>query len=189
MIFIRTLHSRYSGILDQFRSIYKDLEAATIESVVADVRYHDGFQIVNPKKNSRPGGPKTSNVATDKVIKTWTNPFEWLSSFSVKTIKTRCDRAIAGTGICPICHRAEKPWHVPVPANCPLLKDLNLKLVNGPPTAPAPASADSPSPAASPPEASPGVRVASADTPVSGGSGATPSGLMATVEEDKYSSD
>ena len=163
------------------------MEAATIESVVADVTYHDGFHIVDPKKNSRPGGPKASNVATDKAGKTWTNPFEWLSSFSffVKTIKTRWDRAIASTGICPICHRAEKPWHVP--ANCPLLKDLNLKLVNGPPTAPAPASADSPAPAASPPAASPGGRVASADTPVSSGSGATPSGLMATDAEDEYS--
>ena len=104
MIFICALHSRYSDILDQFRSSYKDLEAATIESVVADVTYHDGFQIVDPKKNSRLG--KTSNVATNKVSKTWTNPFEWLSSFSVKTIKTCWDRAIAGMGICPICHRA-----------------------------------------------------------------------------------
>ena len=76
-----------------------------------------------------------------------------------------------------------------MPANCPLLKDLNLKLVNGPPTAPAPASADSPAPAASPPAASPGGRVASVDTPVSSGSGATPSGLMATDAEDEYSSD
>ena len=101
------------------------------------------------------------------------------------TIKTRWDRAIASTGIYPICHRAKKPWHVP--ANCPLLKDLNLKLVNGPPTAPAPASADSPAPAASPPAASPGGRVASADTPVSSGSGATPSGLMATDADDEYS--
>ncbi len=83
-----------------------------------------------------------------------------------------------------------------MPANCPLLKDLNLKLVNGPPTPLAPASADSPAPApvasppaASPPAASPGGRVASADTPVSSGSGATPSGLIATVEEDEYRSD
>jgi hypothetical protein len=76
MIFIRALHSHYSDILDQFRSCYKDLEAATIESVVADVTYHDGFHIVDPKKNSRPGGPKASNVATDKAGKTWTNPFE-----------------------------------------------------------------------------------------------------------------
>jgi hypothetical protein len=50
----------------------------------------------------------------------------------LKGIKTCWDQAIAGTGICPICHRAEKPWHVP--ANCPLLKELNLKLVSGPPS-------------------------------------------------------
>jgi hypothetical protein len=106
MIFIRALHLRNSDILDQFCSCYKDLESATIESVVANVTYRDGFHIVDPKKNSRPGGPKASNVATDKAGKTWTNPFEWLSSFSVKTIKTCWDRAIAGTGICPICHRA-----------------------------------------------------------------------------------
>ncbi len=43
MIFIRALHSRYSDILDQFCSRYKDLEAATVDSVVADVKYHDEF--------------------------------------------------------------------------------------------------------------------------------------------------
>ncbi len=63
--------------------------------------------------------------------------------------------------------------------------------MNGPPTTSAPASAASPAPApaASPPVASPGGRVASADTPVPGGSGATPSGLTAAVEEDEYSLD
>ncbi len=70
-------------------------------------------------------------------------------------------------------------------------KDLNLKRVNGPPTTSAPASAASPAPApaASPPAASPGGRVASVDTPVPGGSVATPSSLTAAVEEDEYSSD
>ena len=81
MIFICTVHLRYSDILDQFHSRYKDLEAATIESVVDDVTYHDGFRIVDPRKNSHQGGPKVSNVATDKAGKTWTNTFEWLSSF------------------------------------------------------------------------------------------------------------
>jgi hypothetical protein len=38
MIFIRALHSRYSDILDQFCSGYKDLDAATVNSVVADVK-------------------------------------------------------------------------------------------------------------------------------------------------------
>ena len=37
-----------------------------------------------------------------------------------------------------------------MPANCPLLKDLNLKLVNGPPTTPALAPAGSPAPAPAP---------------------------------------
>ena len=188
MIFIRALHSRYSDILDQFRSRYKDLEAATVDSVVADVKYHDEFQLVDPKtKPPRKGGPGASAVAIDKSGKEWSNPFEWISSFSVKSIKTRWDRALAGTGICPICHRAEKPWHVP--ANCPLLKDLNLKLVHGPPPTPAPAPAGSPAPAPAPAAASPspGGRVASADSSTHGA--AAPSGLTAAVEEDEYSSD
>jgi hypothetical protein len=131
MIFIRVLHTQYSDILDQFRSCYKELETASIDLVVADVKYHDEFQLVDSKqKTPRKGGPGASAVAIDKTSKEWLNPFEWVSSFSVKSIKTRCDRAIAGKGLCPICHRSKKPWHVP--ANCPLLKDLNLKLVNGP---------------------------------------------------------
>ena len=106
MIFICGLHSRYSDILDQFRSRYKALEAATIDSVVADVKYHDGFKLVDPPKHTRKAGTGASTVAADENGKEWTNPFEWMSSFPVKTIKTRWDRDIAGTGICPICHRA-----------------------------------------------------------------------------------
>jgi hypothetical protein len=188
MIFIRALHSRYSDILDQFRSRYKDLAAATVDSVVADVKYHDEFQLVDPKsKTPRKGGPGASAVAVDKAGKEWSNPFEWISSFSVKSIKTRWDRALAGTGICPICHRSEKPWHVPT--NCPLLKDLNLKLVHGPPPTPAPATAGSPAPAPAPAAASPspGGRVAFVDGSTQGA--AAPSGLTAAVEEDEYSSD
>ncbi len=155
MIFLCVLHSRYSDILDQFRSRYKVLEDATIESVVVDVEYHDSFQLVD-SDNKHPGsrGP----------------PFEWLSSYNPGGIKTRWTRAVVGTGICPICHREEKPWHVP--ANCPLLKELNLKLVSGPPSpspAPAPGGPPAPAPAASAapsPSPSPGGRVALADTPL-----------------------
>jgi hypothetical protein len=46
VLFLRALHSRYSDILDQFRSRYKHLEAATIDSVVDDARYHDEFKLV-----------------------------------------------------------------------------------------------------------------------------------------------
>jgi hypothetical protein len=181
MIFIPSLHSRYFDILDQFRSQYKDLEAATsIESVVADVKYHDGFKLIDPSKNPCKG---TSAVAVDKSGKEWTNPFEWLSSFSVKTVKTHWDRAIASTGICPICHWAEKPWHVP--ANCPLLKDLNLKLVKGPSASPAAALAPPGAPAPAPDSVSPspGGRIASTDTSASVGLPLASSGLMASVDE------
>ncbi len=125
--------------------------------------------------------------------KEWASPFEWQSSYTTKGIKTRWDRAIAGTGIYPICHRAEKLWHVP--ANCPLLKELNLKLVNEPPSSalgPAPSPAPAPMPLALTPSPSPGGRVASADDQsVSGsvGSRSAPSGLMASVREDDFDSD
>ena len=195
MLFLRALHSRYSDILDQFRSRYKDLEKATLDSVVEDARYHDEFKLVGDKKT--PGGRPTPTAATanvDKQGKEWPSPFEWLSTYATKGIKTRWERAIAGTGICPICHRAEKPWHVP--ANCPLLKDLNLKLVNGPPRssppAPAPSAAPAPTPAAPAPSPSPGGRVASAnECSVSGsvGSPSAPSGLMASVADDDFDSD
>ena len=155
VIFICALHSRYSDILDQFRSHYKDLDSVKVDSVVADVKYHDSFQLVDhTKKAPKKGGPGASAVAVDKSGKEWLTPFEWLSSFSIKVVKTRWDRALAGTGICPICHRAEKPWHVPT--DCPLLKDLNLKLVAGPPPHPAPAPANSPTPAPAPASSSPG---------------------------------
>ena len=180
MIFIRALHSRYSDILDQFRSRYKDLDSATVDSVVADVKYHDSFQLVDHnKKAPKKGGPGALAVAVDRSGKEWSTPFEWLSSFSIKVVKTRWDRAIAGTGICPICHRAEKPWHVPT--NCPLLKDLNLKLVAGPPPHPAPAPANSPTPASAPASTSPGGCIASTDDSASG---SAPLGLMAPVAEE-----
>ncbi len=94
-------------------------------------------------------------------------------------------------GICPMCHRGE-PKHVP--KDCPLLKSLNLKLIQVAPAAspPAPAPAASTPAAASP---SPGGRVATADLPPLGGSTGSanaPSGLMACtldVSEDFKSDD
>jgi hypothetical protein len=189
MLFIRALHSRYLDILAQFCSRYKVLESAMIDSVVEDVCYHDGFQLVGLDKKP-PGSctPKASAANVDKKGNEWSMPFEWLASYGSKGIKTHWERAIAGTGVCLICHRAEKPWHVP--ANSPLLKESNVKLVNGPPSAapsPAPAHAPTPTPSGPAPSPSPGGWAASADNPMSGsstGSASAPSGLMAAVEED-----
>jgi hypothetical protein len=50
MLFLRALHTRYSDLLDQFRSRYKTLETATIDSVVEYARYHDEFKLVGSDK-------------------------------------------------------------------------------------------------------------------------------------------
>jgi len=192
MLFLCTLHSRHSDILNQFRSRYKILEAATIDSVFEDARYHDEFKLVGLDKKGSPT-PKAAAANDDRSGKEWASHFEWLSTYTTKGIKTRWERAIAGTGICPICHRAEKPWHIP--ANCPILKDLNLKLVNGPPFSaphPDPSPAPAPAPLAPTPPPSPGGWVASADDRSvlgSVGSPSAPSGLMALVAEDDFDSD
>ena len=74
-----------------------------------------------------------------------------------------------------------------MPANHPLLKNLNLKLVNGPAKPPTPAPAGSPTSAPAATSTTPGGRVASADGSAPGD--AAPSGLTAAVKEDEYSSD
>jgi hypothetical protein len=88
MLLVCTLHSHYSAILDQFFSQYKVLETATINSVVNDVQYHNGFQLVGlDKKASGARAPKAA-VATaanvDQQGTVWTTPFEWLSSYGLK---------------------------------------------------------------------------------------------------------
>ena len=82
---------------------------------------------------------------------------------------------MTGTGISPICHRDKKPFHVPT--QCPLLAEMNLKLV---PLSAAPAPAPPPPPAA---PANLHVCVAAAVKTSAGcsGSSTAPSGLMAAL--------
>jgi hypothetical protein len=90
--------------------------------------------------------------------------------------------AIACTGICPLCHRNEKLFHVPT--QCPLLSDLGLKLITcqpaTPPPAPAAPAGASPAPLPAPTPA-PGGRTAAADSGSSTGLATMPSGLSALV--------
>ena len=184
MLFLRALHSRYVAIVDQFRSRSKDIETATLDAIVSDASFHDGF-IEVPYKKSKPPyspGPRVPAAASattnsDRQGKVWQTPFEWLSQYGEKGIKGRWTRALAGTGICPICHKAELPRHVPL--QCPLLASLNLKLVTCPPAGP---STPAPSPPAPAPH--PGGFSASTDAPPpppSSGSAVPPSGLSAAV--------
>jgi hypothetical protein len=162
---------------------------AAINSVVKDVWCHHGFQLVRlDKKPPSSHAPKASAANVDSKGTEWSTPFEVLASYGTKGIKMCWVLAIAGTGICLICLCAEKPWHVP--ANRPFLKELNLKLVNGPPSlAPSPALAQAltPAPLSTASAPSPGGRVALAGDQTVGESTGfilAPSGIMAAVEED-----
>jgi hypothetical protein len=92
-----------------------------------------------------------------------------------------------GTGICPLCHRKNDKH---VPANCPILKDFNLKLIQGPPP-PAAAPAVVPAGGTLAVAPSPGGHSAVADDASASSSsiaGIVPLGHVATVAEE-YESD
>jgi hypothetical protein len=97
-------------------------------------------------------------------------------------------QVLAGNGICLVCHKSTTP-HLPLV--CPLLKELNLKLVRGP--TPSSKATPAPAPAAAAPAASPtpGGKPAVAQSTLGSatlGSTLAPSGLMALVDVD-YDSD
>jgi hypothetical protein len=160
MFFLCALHSCYKDLLEQFWLCYKSLKGASLNSIVADGCYYDKFKLVGPD-NKVPVGktPKAAataaSSAVDKQGKQWNIPYKWLASFNIKSIKKHWTRSLAGTGFCPICHQDEDKH---APAACPLLAELNLKLIQVSPPACAPVAA--PAPAASP---SPGVCSAIAD--------------------------
>ncbi len=188
MLFLQALNVCYFTIVDQFWSHFKSLKLVTIDLVVEDVTYHDSFTVINNKKDKKNPGPvggipaaASANVDCQETV--WNSPFDWLIKYGHRSIKTQWTRALAGTGICLICHRDKKPWHIP--ANCPLLKELNIKLVNGPPSLAPPAKCGSPAPAAPTPAPSPGGRAAATDGSAStgtSGSGTAPSGMTAALD-------
>ena len=197
MFFLRSLHSRYSPLLDQCRSCARPFETASLDSIVSDVHFHDEFTVVG--KDKKPKGPNAAAAAAspgttppsgalDKDGKPWNNPWEWLATVKPDSVKGRWKRALSGRGFCPICHR-DGDRHAPVA--CPLLVELNLKLIKitpvGTGASPAPAAVPGPSP-------SPGGRSAVSDeTSATGtsGSASARSGLVAMVavaDGDEYDS-
>ena len=194
MLFLRSIHIRYAEIVDQFRTRFRSIETATLDSIVEGIKFHDGFT-VHERKGSKPSGPRAAAATaggssnSDQRGHVWRTPFEWLSVMKRDVIKGRWTRALAGTGICPICHCPDKPWHVP--SLCPMLKELHLTIdvLPGPP----------PAPSAAPAPPTPSGRVATADDSAVGGSSASgsasaPSGLVASVlpslhVPDEYESD
>ncbi len=76
---------------------------------MADVHYYDEFKLLGSNKKLPAGrGPKAASATTsavDKQGKEWHNPYEWIASFDVKSIKKQLTRLLVGNGFCPICHR------------------------------------------------------------------------------------
>ncbi len=132
MLFLRALHICYADIIEKFCTHFKSIKTASIHSIVSDVAYQDGFKLID-SKNGKPGAgpsprmPAAAAANTDHQGQVWQSPFEWLTKYGLKGIKGCWTCTMAGTGICPICHRDEQPYHVPT--KCPLLTELNLKLI------------------------------------------------------------
>jgi hypothetical protein len=91
MLFLHTLHGPYSELLDQYRTRFRSLKTATVDSVVKDVQYLDSFTLHNYKHKSKSPtrilAAATAN--TDKEGKVWQSPFAWLNqAYGKKGIRT-----------------------------------------------------------------------------------------------------
>jgi hypothetical protein len=122
MLFLRALHGQYSTIVKQFRTRFKPIKEATLDSIVSDIIYNDGFHTVEHSKKGKPGSTPpgshvpaaaAANTNSNWTGKVWQTPFEWLAKYGEKGIKSHWTWTLAGTGICPICHRDKHPRHVP----------------------------------------------------------------------------
>ena len=85
MIFLRALRSRYQDLLNQFASKQKDLSVATIDSVIADAKFMDGFvAVVTNGKAATPSSFPCSLAAatalTNREGKEHCSPWEWLAT-------------------------------------------------------------------------------------------------------------
>ncbi len=68
MLFVHALHSCYSAILDQFCYWYNVLETATINSVVDNVQFYDGFRLIGlDAKASGVPAPKVAAATAANV--------------------------------------------------------------------------------------------------------------------------
>jgi hypothetical protein len=80
MLFLGGLYSCYSNIVEQFWSCFKQIETASIDSIVLDVTFHDRFTLVDLKKGklADSSGPKPSATATNtnRQGKIWQFPFK-----------------------------------------------------------------------------------------------------------------
>jgi hypothetical protein len=91
MIFLRAIHLRYQGLLNQFASKQTDLSAASIDSVVADAKFMDEFATVGANgkaihPTSTPRSPAMAIAVTNRNGKEHCSQWDWLSTFKLSSI-------------------------------------------------------------------------------------------------------
>jgi len=101
MLFLRAIHPCYDGLLTQFASKQKDLSTASIDSIISDAKYMDGFIPVGAKGKpvlppSTPHCPAAATVITNQNGKEHRSPWEWLASYTPGGISSRWSRSMKG---------------------------------------------------------------------------------------------
>jgi hypothetical protein len=80
MLFLWALHGHYSDSLEQFCTHFKLIEHATIDTIVDDVTYHNGFTVHKRKGaqpfTSAPCMPAATSANIDQKGNVWQTPFE-----------------------------------------------------------------------------------------------------------------
>ncbi len=76
MLFLRALHIHYADIIEQFCTHFKSIKTMSINSIVSDVAYQDGFKLVDFKKGKPGTGPSPCVPAaaaanTDRQGRVW----------------------------------------------------------------------------------------------------------------------
>jgi hypothetical protein len=54
MLFLCAIHSRYSDLLEQFCTRFRCIKMATLDSIVKDIKFHDGFTVHECKGGAEP---------------------------------------------------------------------------------------------------------------------------------------
>jgi hypothetical protein len=130
MLFLRDIHSAYQGLLNQFASKQKDLLAASIDSLVADAEFMDEFATISANgkaihPTSTPCSPAVATAVTGCNGKEHRSPWEWLATFELGKISSHWRRSLSGGFYYAFCHAKDKHH----PLKCPMLAELNLKLI------------------------------------------------------------
>ena len=156
----------------------------------------DEFTVIGAGGKPKPGtlspspcSPAATSVVTDREDKRYRTPFEWLATYDPGSITTRWRKSLGENFCCAFCNRKEKHH----PLKCPLLGELDLKLIDisggnhgsflgstplaGTQGAALPATPPAAAPAAVVPPPAPAL-----------GSPSAPAGLTATVDEGDESS-